>query len=357
MHRFACLIVLVSLVACSSGDAILSCEDEGNAHVICGFQNPEDLALLSDGRTVVVSQYGSMSEDVPGSLALFDIDSEALRVVYPEPDATAAQTEPTVVPGWGDPECPGPPGRVFNPHGIDLVERPDGRQQVLVVNHGGRESIEFFEVMRRDEAWLVEWRGCAIPTDEAFFNDVVGLPDGGLLASHMMPKGNDWWHLMRANFGYDTGSVYEWQPGRGYRSLPGTEAPFPNGIEVSPNAEELYLNLYATGEVRRYSLATGELLASTEISSPDNLTWSRDGRLLVASHRGGFGDQMQCLSLSEGACPMEFEIVALDPISFEREVLYHSSGPPMGAGTVAIEVADDLLIGSFAGDRVLRVRR
>ena len=30
-------------------------------------------------------------------------------------------------PGWGSPDCPGPPGASFSPHGIDLVRR-DGRQ-------------------------------------------------------------------------------------------------------------------------------------------------------------------------------------------------------------------------------------
>jgi hypothetical protein len=355
-HRIASSILLLALSGCSAGEPILECEDEGNAHAICGFQNPEDLALLSDDRTVVVSQYGSMTEDVPGNLALFDLESETLRVVFPDPDARGARPS-APLPGWGDPQCPGPPGDDFNPHGIDLAERPDGSYQILVVNQGGRESVELFEVSRREGSWAVDWRGCAIPPEEAFFNDVVGLPDGGFLASHMMPRGSPIWGNLRASFGADTGSVYEWLPGRGYRSVPGTEAPFPNGIEISQDASEIYLNLYATGEVRRYDRATGKRLASAEVSSPDNVTWSRDGRLLVASHLGGLRDQILCLTLSEGTCPMEFAIVALDPLDLTGEVLYHNEGPPMGGGTVAIDLGPDLLIGTFAGDRVIRVAR
>lgn len=357
MRRSICLILFVSLSACSGGDPILTCEDDGNAHPICGFQNPEDLALLDDGQTVVVSQYGSMTEDKSGSLALFDLDSESLRVVFPRADVDETPVEPVALAGWGDPQCPGPPGLEFNPHGLDLATRPDGKQQLLVVNHGGRESVEFFEVTHRAGVWSIDWRGCAVPPGEAYFNDVVALPDGGFLATHMMPRTNAMWGMLRASLGANTGSVYEWQPGRGYASLPGTEAPFPNGIEISPDGQRIYVNLYTIGEIRSYDRATGELLGSVEVASPDNLSWAQDGRLLVASHNGTFGDQRVCMTLDGGSCPMAFAILAIDPVDWNREVLYENAGPPMGGGTVAIDIGDGLLIGTFAGDRVLRVRR
>ena len=43
-----------------------------------------------------------------------------------------------------DVPCPGPPPPAFSPHGIHLSERSDGRLQLLAVQHGGRESVEFF---------------------------------------------------------------------------------------------------------------------------------------------------------------------------------------------------------------------
>ena len=99
---------------------------------------------------------------------------------------------------------------------------------------------------------------------------------------------------------------------------------------------------------------TGELLAATRVPAPDNLSWARDGRLLVASHVGGFFDNMHCMDLEHGACPMSFEILALDPITLEGAAVFANSGSPMGAGTVALHVGDGLVIGSFAGDRVIR---
>ena len=63
-----------------------------------------------------------------------------------------------------------------------------------------------------------------------------------------------------------------------------------------------------------------------------------------------------CSELEAGTCPIAFEIVALSPDLSEREVLFANAGPPMGAGTVAIQVGDELVIGTFAGDRVALVR-
>ena len=65
---------------------------------------------------------------------------------------------------------------------------------------------------------------------------------------------------------------------------------------------------------------------------------------------------MRCQELDEGACPLSFEIVALDPETLEGELVFANEGAPMGAGTVAVEVGSDLLIGSFAGDRIIKVR-
>ena len=45
----------------------------------------------------------------------------------------------------------------------------------------------------------------------------------------------------------------------------------------------------------------------------------------------------------------------LDPERMTAVALYENAGPPMGAGTSALRIGDELVIGSFAGDRLLRV--
>ena len=56
-----------------------------------------------------------------------------------------------------------------------------------------------------------------------------------------------------------------------------------------------------------------------------------------------------------GWCPIPFQIVAVDPQTMETTVRFDSEGSPMGAGTVGLQLGNELFIGSFAGDRILRV--
>jgi hypothetical protein len=111
--------------------------------------------------------------------------------------------------------------------------------------------------------------------------------------------------------------------------------------------------------VRKIDRASGEVQARAEVPMPDNITWSPDGkRLLVASLRNtdpesfaGCGDDMK-----QGSCPLAFAIVAVDPETMTATDVYIGDGPPMGAGTVGLQVGDEIFVGSFKGDRVLRVK-
>jgi hypothetical protein len=281
----------------------------------------------------------------------FDLASDAITPAFG--GASTAGIEP--VPGWGDPSCPGSPGEKFSPHGLSLARRPDGALQLLVVNHGGRESIELFEVSDSRLAPSLAWRGCAIPGEDAFLNDVAALPDGGFVTTHMFPRGSTLWPLLKATLGLSTGWVLEWHPGAGFQKVPGSDGPMPNGIEASPDGESLFIDLYLGDEVRKISRKSGEMLASVEIASPDNVLWSPDGSLLVASHNAPLNEMLACGEIERGACPFHFSIVQLDPESLKPRALYENVGPPMGAGTAALRIGDELVIGSFKGDRILRV--
>jgi hypothetical protein len=343
-------------LGCAGGaDLVTTCEDRGALHPICGFQNPEDLAPVGEGRFFVVSQMGDMLDrESKGSLAVFDSETEAVRVVYPVPETAPPSSRPEADARstWGDPAC-SERSEHLNPHGLDLARLPDGRLRLIIVNHGRQESIEIFEVQDRGASVSVHWRGCVMPPEPMFFNDVVSLPDGGFLATHMM-AGSPAWGFVRASLGFDTGVVYEWNSSRGWSEVAGTEAPFPNGIEISADGRDIYLNAYGSGQVRRISRDTGETLARMDAPRPDNLSWSREGRLLVASHTGSFSSQMKCQNLHQSACPLDFQILSLDPETLTGGAVFANVGAPMGAGTVAIDIGGELLIGSFAGDRLLR---
>ncbi len=356
----AALLLWAALACGGAPEAITSCEPERGIYPVCGLQNPEDLVVLADG-TILISQMGTMDGDQPGGLAHFDPDSGQLRALFPRdgigsPPQSASRAP---APGWGAADCPGAPGADFSPHGIDLSERPGGRLQLLVVNHGGRESVEFFEIESGAEGVRAEWRGCALPGDPHFMNDVAALPDGGFVVTHMFAGGSGvvgLFHSVRGVLGFDTGYVLEWSAGDGFRELPGSAGPMPNGVAASPDGRYVFVNLYLGDEVRRIARDGSEPAASAAVAHPDNLSWAPDGSLLVASHTAPFSAILGCGGIEEGSCPIAFAIVALDPVSMQTRVVFENQGAPMGAGTVAVERSGELFIGSFSGDRIIRTR-
>ncbi len=350
--HFAWLLSILALGCGEVAPEITSCEPAAGIEPHCGFQNPEDLALTADGVTVLASQFGSMDGAKKGNLAVFDVRTPVPRIVFRAEQAEAPETP------WGDPACPGPPNDSFAPHGIDLAQRPDGRWQLLVVNHGGREAIEFFEVSGAGEEPRVEWRGCAVTPEGSYVNDVVHTPEGGFLTTHMMDRNSQTLEMLKGGvLGIDTGWVLEWNPPDRWQRIAGTDAPMPNGIELSKDGRFIYLNAYFAGEVRKIDRQTGEVVAVAEgIPGPDNTTWSSDGtRLFVASQPATIREATACLEVGAGTCSMPYRIVALDPDDLSATVVVEQGEGPMGAATVALQVGDDLWLGTFAGNRVARV--
>lgn len=328
-------------------------EAGGGARAVPGFQNPEDLAPLPGGEALLVSEYGGLEGDEPGQLSLYVLATDERRELFRGGDMTRRPLR-----AWSDPACTGPPSAEFSPHGIDLVRRRDGKLQLLVVQHGGREAIEVFEVAGAGSAWSLTWRGCMPAPEDAWLNDVVGLRDGSLLTTHMMSRSGGSEQLAQPPAS-PTGQVYAWTPDVGFAEVPGTRGMLPNGIEVSPDEKTLFLNLSLESLVRRIDRASGEASGAAQVAYPDNSTWTPDGkRLLVASLRLASPDEFErCRNLSEGAgCPLPFAIVAVDPETLASEDVYVSDGSPMGGGTVGLQVGDELFVGTFAGDRLLRVK-
>jgi hypothetical protein len=343
-------LAALACFAARAAEAAPECRPLGNAKPLCGFRSPEDIAPLPGAKALIVSEFGGMQDATAGALSLLDLASAKRSVLFRGGNAKAAATE-----GWGEPVCPGAPGAGFSPHGIDVAPRPDGRLQLAVVQHGGRESIELFEVLGSGREWKLAWRGCIVAPEDAWLNDVVLLPDGSLITSHMASRAGGAPKIQSGEAG--PGHALRWRAGEGFRELAGTRGALPNGVEVSPDGAKLFLNVTNANEVRRIDLASGRVEARAAVLSPDNSTWAPDGALLVASLRptGGI-DFSRCQDTAGGPCPIDFAIVAVDPASMLTRELYRGDGVTMGAGTVGLRVGRDLYVGSFAGDRVLRVR-
>ncbi len=285
------LALALSLAALAwAGAPAVSCDPVDGIDSICGLVAPEDIEVLPDGRFLVFSQ---MHEGL--GLSLLDTRDDSVRPLFP-PGASQAE------PGWGEADCPAPTASEVLLHGIHLLRRSDGRLQVLAVNHGGRESVEFLEILEPlDGLPVAVWRGCVITPEPLFFNDVVALSDGGFLASHMFSRNAQAWGAIRALAGAETGRVHRWRPASGFEEVPGTGVRMANGIAVAPDERYFYLNAYLGSEVRKYPLDGGQPLAILKIPRPDNSAWDSRGRLLVASHDDRLRAIIHGLPGSEGA--------------------------------------------------------
>ena len=324
---------------------LLDCRPSPDMTVHCGYQNPEDLVALPGGKFLIVSEMGEFLTDAPGRLSMLNLISgkrEILKITWSSTESKR-----------GDVACPAPDIEAFSPHGIDLVTLDDGPLQLLVVNHGGRESIEFFEPKQSEGVWSLDWQGCALPPDDPFINDVAGLHDGGFLITHMWDKTTAFDEVARKLLaGESTGWVYEWQPDEGFTKVPGTDDLMPNGIAVSHDNTKLFVNIYFGGKTIKIDRATAMREGEFSVQQPDNITVDAEGNLWVASHKNDPIGQ-SCALVTAGPCLLPYEIIKADPSTMTSEVVHAQDGAPMGFATVALKVGDRLYLGSAHGDRVV----
>ena len=304
--------------------------------VFKGFNTPEDMVILPNTDYLVVS------EGAKGAISLFDTRSHQVTIIYAVNNTALAPSGGL----RGDKDCRQPP-QVFYPHGIDLHTDGNGKMTLFVVNHGGREAIEIFE-LTIDQNIRLRWRGCVNLTRQRFSNNVAALADGGFVITANPPiTPNDWdnpWQVLR------------WHPQRGLLSVAAFERGSGNGINVSRDGQFIYVNDVNKGRVIKIALQTGKRVGEVAINSADNNSWMQDGRLLVASVPWDSWQQItRCLELTQGHCDLAFEVYAVDPQTMAKELLYsHDGSDPFGGASVAVEKEGYLYFGSFAGDRIAR---
>jgi hypothetical protein len=292
--------------------------------ILCGTRSPEDLEATPDGKYLIVSEFVN-----GGALELFDVAKKSYSKL---PVRVEARKD------WGDAACPGPVGEMLRPHGISLGKRAGGALQVYVVNHGGRQSMEMYELKRAAAGWELVWHGCALTMQE--FNDVAVLKDGGFIATH--PTALTTTDLFS---GKPSGFVVRWAAGKGETELPGTRAAYPNGVLVSADERSMYFNAWTAKEVHQYDLKAGKETGMVKLDFlPDNITWDKK-RMLAAGIKGRG---------SQG-----FGVAEIDPARMTAQTVFDSEGKGalIGGVSVALRLGDAIYVGAFQGDRLVKIER
>lgn len=309
-----------------------------DAKFVCGQEAPEDLVLVPGSEWVVASVYSAK-----GGIRLINVRDKTTTVAYP---TEASKDRPDTKTYDA---CPGPPDAdqkaTFRTHGLAIRPGQNSRHTLYVVHHGKRESIEVFELDARAKPPALTWVGCAVAPDPIGLNEVVSLPEGGFIATDFLARGIDAAARGRMQAGENNGALWEWHTGQGWKMLPGSEASGANGLEISKDGKTLYVA--AWGSQNFFRLSRGQTPVKRDVVPlgfrVDNIRWAPDGSLLAAGQ------------LLPPAPSPATHVVKIDPATLKvQEIIRQPNAPEFGNGTVALQVGNEIWVGSFRGDRIAR---
>ena len=307
------------------------CEPFEGVEFVCGPVSPEDLVAVPDEPWVV-----SAGMEDEGYLYATHASEHRTTVLFPTDEIRSRPNEAFA-------GCTDPRVDAFRPHGLSIRPGQDGQHTLYVVRHGARESIEVFDLDVRESVPSVVWTGCVEAPAGVAFNSVAALPGGGFAATH---------------FKRPSGELWEWQAGSGWAQVPGSDTGVPNGLVASPDGQWFYIGGYDTKSVIRLSRGqTPVQMDSVELSfNVDNIRWSPDGSLLAAGHLAGdAGSFARCWG--ERQCDgVTSHAARVDPDRLTaEEIIRYPSNEHFLFGTVALQVGDEIWLGSVVGsNRIAR---
>jgi hypothetical protein len=335
-------------MSANRADTEAACAPSTGLTFVCGAGKPEDLAHIPHTPWLIISGF-----DRGSGLKLIDTRSDTLSHWY---TGAAEQIRRTAV---SDGACSTAPDvATFNVQGIHLRESGEGRYRLLATNHGGRESIEMFDVDVHGPAPTLSWVGCWLLPDGVAANAVSSFSDGTILFTELARQGTQIADFVR---GEKTGAVYSRGPGeRAFRKLPGTELPGNNGLETSKDGTEFYVVAFGWHAVVTYSRADTRKPLSTVTAPgfmPDNIHWDA-GRLLA----GGMQlDEPACGGLrriidgkADGMlCHRGYTVAEFDPRAGKfRIVAYAEPDPFFNGVSGAVIIAEELWLSSYQSGRI-----
>lgn len=336
--------------ASAPGGAQAQCAPAGEYEFVCGPTNAEDLVVIPGTAWVIAS---GMAQGAP--IYLVDSRTRSWSGLYPADSADSELDAATYA------SCPGEPDLGnFTTHGLSLRQHADGSMTLYAVSHGAREAIEVFAIRNPSATPALAWVGCVPMPEGLEANSVASFADGSLVATVLIHPGRTFEDSVA---GRPTGAVYKWSPGQDtFTLIEGTALPGNNGIEVSANGSEFFVVSSGLLTIVAFENTNpSRQLRSTvplEIV-PDNVHMAPDGRLVTA---GTVIEQPSCGEFPSPAefdieayaqCPRGFIAYAIDPASMRSEILARGAATPsFSNATMAVEVGDEVWVGTFAGDRI-----
>jgi WD40 repeat protein len=332
---FVGVSVACALLVGMAGLRATGCDPAGQVRFVCDQAGPEDLFPVPGGEWVLSS--GMVAN---GAIRLISVRDKTTTVLFPTDSSKARPDTKTYN------SCPGPVDPAekdkFRAHGIYLHAGKNSLHTLYVVHHGNRESIEVFELDARAKAPTLTWIGCAIAPDPIGLNSVVGLPDGGFITTNFLPRGTDAAARARMMAGENNGEVWEWHTASGWKIVPGSESAGANGLEISKDGKWLFIGGWGSQSVIR--LSRGQTPTKKDSVAAgfrvDNLRWAPDGSLLAAG-QGGTAPMQTSHIGKVNTTSMKFQ-----------ELVRYPYSEAFSVGTVAIQVGQEIWLGSVRGDRI-----
>ena len=318
-----------------------ACEPAGKVRYLCGPVNAEDMVLAPGTDWMVVSGMAGEAGQ-GGRLYLVDARRKTWKVMVP--DVSGPAKAPYAA-------CPSAPDMVrFAAHGLALRPGRNGRHTLYAINHGGRESVEVFELQAAGAEPSLRWAGCLIVPEGVSPNSVATTPEGGLVVTKFNQAG-DAGAFQKMAAGEKTGALYEWTAAGGFRQVPGSELSGNNGVAVSADGKWVFVNAWPEGRVVRYARGSDAPPVSAAVDFlPDNLRWAPDGQLLVAGQAGLFKALLAC---GRPQCPHAWSVVKLDPKTMKITPVLHETGTlAFSDATGALQVGKEVWVGTYRGDRL-----
>ncbi len=347
-HRW--LVVSLVLLKTLASFSVQAQEQPGKKPVqfiIC-VSNPEDLVEIPGTPWILVS---GMKPSMGGSGRIYAIkrgESKQATEIFPASARPARPDRESFPERLGEPDP-----LLFAPHGINVQDVTRERCQLLVVNHGGRETVEVFDVDLSGETPRLCWRGGISMPPHTSANGVASDDAGEIFATSMFDPSDD--YVSKFAKGEATGHVWKWSVKKGWAKAQDVPLSAANGIAVSADGRWLFVSEWAARKVRRYALdgSLKEKIINVDFL-PDNIRWTADGKLVIAGQNASPQDLFGCEGREGSPCPQAFTVIEVDPTTMEHRVLLRAGDDRFNGGTGAIRVGQEIWVGSFHGDQVAR---